>query len=208
MVHTWIADVSALCDEAVYEKYYKELPDFRREKADRLRFPEDRAQSVGAWTLWEKMRVHCGLDAGTVFNLSHSGPYALCSLSAEADVRVGCDVETVRALRLQVAERFFLPGETARILSRRTSEEQAEEFYRLWVLKESFMKAVRRGMGLDTRSFEIGFDGEDRPVLLRKPAAYPEEYYYQEYCVPGIPARIAVCSTDGQFGEIRVVRLE
>ncbi len=41
------------------------------------------------------------------------------------------------------------------------------------------MKAVRRGMGLDTRSFEIGFDGEDRPFLVRKPWQYPEQILLQ-----------------------------
>ncbi len=70
------------------------------------------------------------------------------------------------------------------------------------------MKAVRRGMGLDTRSFEIGFDGEDRPFLVRKPWQYPEGYYYREYQVSGINARIAVCSTDGAFGEIYQELLE
>ena len=46
MVYTWIADISRLREETIYRKYYEEVPDFRREKADQLRFPKDRAQSV------------------------------------------------------------------------------------------------------------------------------------------------------------------
>ena len=36
-------------------------------------------------------------------------------------------------------------------------KEQAEWFYRFWVLKESFMKATRRGMGLDMRTYEFAW---------------------------------------------------
>ena len=47
-------------------------------------------------------------------------------------------------------------------------QEPADAFFRYWVLKESFMKAVRLGMKLDTRKFEIEFDKEDHPVLVKK----------------------------------------
>ena len=43
------------------------------------------------------------------------------------------------------------------------------------------MKATRQGMAMDMRSFEIGWNEADTPVLLRKPKEYPEEYVYQEY---------------------------
>ena len=208
MVYTWIADISPLREEQIYRKYYEKAPDFRREKADQLRFPQDRAQSVGVWALLEKMRKRYGAGPDQVFNLSHSGDYVLCSISTEREEKVGCDIETVKEARMRVARRFFLPTETASVEGQPSERERAEAFYRLWVLKESFMKAVRRGMGLDTRSFEIGFDGEDRPFLVRKPWQYPERYYYREYQVSGINARIAVCSTDGAFGEIYQELLE
>lgn len=208
MVHTWIADISPLKDEDIYEKYYKNAPDFRREKADRLRFPEDRARSIGAWALWERMQLYYGLDPGAVFNLSHSGDFVMCSVSAEENIAVGCDIETVKEMRMKVAERFFLPGETGYIKEQTTVARQTEIFYRIWVLKESFMKAVRRGMALDTRSFEIGFDKNDMPFLLHQPAQYREKYFYREYSVCGVKAKMAVCSTDEEFGEIHAEVLE
>ncbi len=208
MVYTWIADISLLREEEIYRKYYEEEPDVRRNKADQLRFPQDRAQSVGVWALLERMRKRYGAGPDQVFNLSHSGDYVLCSISTKRGAKVGCDIETVKEARPRVARRFFLPAETAWMEGQPSEREGAEAFYRLWVLKESFMKAVRRGMGLDTRSFEIGFDGEDRPFLARKPQQYPEQFYYREYQVPGIHARIAVCSTDEAFGEIHQETLE
>ena len=208
MVHTWIADISALKEEEIYKKYYEIVPDFRKKKADQLRFPQDRAQSVGAWMLLEKMREKYGTEPDQVFNLSHSGNYVLCSISTEKEAKVGCDIETIKETRMRVAKRFFLPSETAYIERQPSEKAEAEAFYRLWVLKESFMKAVRRGMGLDTRSFEIGFDEKDMPVLLKKPDLYSEEFYYREYLVSGVKVRIAVCSTDGVFGEIHGERME
>lgn len=208
MVYTWIADISPLRDGIIYRKYYDEAPVFRREKADQLCFPQDRAQSIGAWALLERMRKEYGAGPDQVFNLSHSGDYVLCSLSAGAEVKVGCDVETVKEARMKVARRFFLPAEADWIEGQPSQRQEAEAFYRMWVLKESFMKAVRRGMGLDMKSFEIGFDREDKPFLLKKPEQYPEKFYYREYHVPGAGVRVAVCSTDGEFGQIRLVVLE
>ena len=77
MVYTWIADISHLREEETYRKYYEEAPDFRREKADLLRFPQDRAQSVGVWALLERMRKQCGAGPDQVFNLSHTRDYVV-----------------------------------------------------------------------------------------------------------------------------------
>ena len=197
MVHTWIAEISALREEETYRKYYERVPDFRKQKADQLRFPQDRAQSVGAWMLLEKMREQYGAEPDQVFNLSHSGSYVLCSISTEKEAKVGCDIETIKETRMRVARRFFLPSETAYIERQPSGGAEAEAFYRLWVLKESFMKATRRGMALPMDSFCIRM-GEP-PVLTRQPEEFPEQYHYAEYKIQGLPYRMAVCSTDGEI---------
>ena len=72
MVRAWMADVTPLLEENCYRQIYERLPLFRREKADALRRPEAKAQSAGAWTLWEKIRAEYGLPESSVYNLSHS----------------------------------------------------------------------------------------------------------------------------------------
>ena len=62
MVKAWIADVSALLEEECYRRYYEALPDFRKEKADRIKVPAGRAQSVGVWALCEKIKEKYSLD--------------------------------------------------------------------------------------------------------------------------------------------------
>lgn len=202
MVRAWAADVSPLCREERYRYYYEKLPEFRRRKADALRIPEMKAQSAGAWILWERIRAEYGLRESAVFNLSHSGSYVMCAVSLDGKAaRVGCDLEQVGQLREKVAERFFCPEEYETIMGAGTQEERTERFYRYWVLKESFMKATGKGMALAADSFCIRL-GEP-PVLVRQPEEFPEQYYYMEYRQKGMPYKMAVCSSDGEIdGEL------
>lgn len=197
MVRAWIADVTPLMEEEIYQTYYQVLPDFRKEKADALKHAAMKAQSVGAWTLLEKIRARYSLPESSAFNLSHSGDYVMCAAQTgeeEGRCKVGCDLEKIAKPRIALAKHFFCPEEYEDILHRETEEEQTERFYRYWVLKESFMKATRKGMALPLDSFCIRLGNPS--VLVRKPEEYRETYYYMEYEVEGLPYRMAVCSTD------------
>ncbi len=209
MIQTWAAEISFLLEEKAYCNLYKKVPEFRKKKADRLKTAVGRAQSVGVWILLERMRAFYGLGEEAAFNLSHSGRYALCSVedSGKRDVRLGCDIETAKHGGVKVADRFFCESEAAYIMSRETQEGRAEAFCRYWVLKESFMKAVRLGLKLDMRSFEIAFDDRNRPVLIRQPRGIGGTYFYREYSHEKIEAKIAVCSTEDCFGELKLVSL-
>ena len=201
MVHTWIMDVTPLQNDMIYRKCYNRLPDWRREKADRIRPLEGKMQSAGAWILYQQMLKYYELSDRMPYNLSHSGRYALCSVGTQSGVLVGCDVEMIKENKLRLAERYFCPGEVTWIQSQTTEAEQAEGFYRYWVLKESFIKAIRLGMKQDLREFEIALD-ERGARLVRQPDTFPEKYYYQEYRTDAGDARIAVCSTEKKFGEL------
>ena len=210
MVKAWIADVTPLCREECYERYYHMVPEFRREKADRLKHPGMKAQSVGVWFLWQKIRERYGLPEDCSFNLSHSGTLVMCAAEVEGSrARVGCDIEKTGKLRLNIAEHYFCPEEYATIVREPSEEAQTEMFYRYWVLKESFMKATRKGMALPADRFciQMGRQGKP-PVLIRQPEEFPEEYHYCEYTVPGLAYRMAVCTTDGRIDrELHVEQL-
>lgn len=145
MVRVYIAKITPLLIEKNYGAYYRKIPAWRQEKADKLRFKEDKARSVGAWILWEKIQKAGQVPQEAVFNLSHSGDYVLCAYSDAAKAQVGCDLEEVKELRLSVARRFFGEGEYRHIAETKDPECKTWLFYRYWVLKESFMKATRKG---------------------------------------------------------------
>ena len=79
-------------------------------------------------------------------------------------------------------------------------------FCRYWVLKESFLKATRKGMALKMSSFEIQLS--DPPKLIKKPEEFDEDYYYCEYPLDGFPYRIAVCSNNAEIDSKIQMELE
>ena len=93
MVSVWAADITPLLIEETYQSYYDKVPEWSKDKADKLKNVDDKARSVGAWILWEKMKKALRLPESAVFNLSHSGKYVLCACSDREDVQTGCDVE-------------------------------------------------------------------------------------------------------------------
>ena len=220
MVSVWAADITPLLIEETYRAYYNKVPEWRKEKADKLRNMEDRARSVGAWSLWEKIQEMTELPEHAVFNLSHSGKYVLCACSDREGVQVGCDVEMTGVLRMAVAERYFCPAECEIIRAGIQSidqgqteaggdeKEQTEWFYRFWVLKESFMKATRRGMGLDMRTYEFAWGLDGIPYMRRQPEEYPGIYLCREYELKQGEARAAVITTDEEIeGRLHEIRL-
>ena len=77
------------------------------------------------------------------FNLSHSGRYAACIVGAGV---CGIDIEQIKEKRefTCIAERFFCENEKTYL----KSEETSEAFYKIWTLKESYMKYTGTGFAL------------------------------------------------------------
>ena len=67
MVRAWAADIRSLLEEERYRKYYEELPAFRQERADRMK-ELNKAQSVGVWALWEKIKDRIRALTNSAFN--------------------------------------------------------------------------------------------------------------------------------------------
>jgi 4'-phosphopantetheinyl transferase len=90
--------------------------------------------------------------AGPHFNVSHSGAYVVCAVSEEA---VGVDVEVVGTPNLNVARRFFHDAERDYVLSHAADGEKTRAFYRIWTMKESYIKRDGRGLGVPLASFNV-----------------------------------------------------
>ena len=89
-------------------------------------------------------------DIGNIkFNISHSGEYVICLVSND---EVGCDIEEIKDINLNIANKFFYNTEYTNIFN---SSNKIDTFYRYWTLKESFIKSVGLGLSLDLNSFEI-----------------------------------------------------
>jgi len=123
------------------------------------------------------------------FSLSHSGHWALLAV-AKTEL-IGVDIEELKPARdlLGIAENYYHPKEFAYL---RTLKEEAQHayFYRLWTLKEAFLKAIGAGIsaGLEKIQFDIAGDNIKAQIAASLSADTDEWQFHQwamttqDYC--------------------------
>jgi len=99
----------------------------------------------------EKGKPHIGNLGNVHFNISHSGHYVVCAVAA---AEIGIDVERIRKVNLRIAERFFSPSEIDDLMAC-DEETRMQYFITLWTIKESYLKAIGRGLTQHLNSFTI-----------------------------------------------------
>ena len=154
------------------KKAYDLVSRNRQEKIDFYRFEKDKKLSAGAYLLLKKLlsdeniknptfktgkygKAYISNIEDIYFNLSHSDKIVLCAIS---DMEVGADVEyNDPAIYLDIAKHYFYNSEYENIMN---ADNPSDEFFKYWVLKESYMKYTGLGMNLNLDSFEIIIDDE------------------------------------------------
>jgi 4'-phosphopantetheinyl transferase len=98
------------------------------------------------------------------FNLSHRQGVCLCGLTWGHDL--GVDVEdTKQKVDAGVEEVVFSASERG-YLARQDPAQRKEAFFRLWTLKEAYIKAHGEGMSLPLTDISINFDLAPTPRLV------------------------------------------
>lgn len=134
------------------------------------------------------------------FNLSHSGDWLACAVTA--GVPVGVDIEQCNPQRnpprdvMTLARRFFRAEEVAALASCGPVQ-QRDRFYDLWTLKESAVKA-RGGVlvsGLDSRGFSVAFSDDPASGCGRIALTTPDDTDTAHYCLLHMQPeyRLALC---------------
>ncbi len=103
-----------------------------------------------------KGKPHIGNLADVHYNISHSGHYVVCAV---APSEIGIDVERIRKVNLRIAERFFSPSEINDLMAC-DEENRMQYFITLWTIKESYLKAIGRGLTQHLNSFTIVKKGD------------------------------------------------
>lgn len=98
--------------------------------------------------LWEKPRLIS--PQGVFFNLSHSGEWTVIALS---DSEVGVDIQQIKRVDMRLAKRFFSEKECAQLAD--AGDGATELFYRLWTVKEAYLKALGTGLNRPLNSFSV-----------------------------------------------------
>ncbi len=151
-----------------------------RERAARFYFDIDRREFIAAHALlrtmlafylnrpaphWQfisdaegKPRIDPRNSAGECpFSLSHTRGLVAAALSANG--ALGIDVEHIdpRKADFAMAEAYFAPAEV-RLLQAAPASERDLCFFRLWTLKEAYVKATGTGLSTPLKSFAFAFE--------------------------------------------------
>ena len=169
----YMTDIVPFGDEKIFAQMLPFITEDRKNKIMQLKKKEDRCRSLAAGLLLEYALREYGISllpgkmqqmylrfgekgkpvlngkTGIHFNLSHSGRYVAGVFS---DEEVGIDVEQIRKGQMKVAERFFCPEEYLALQKGKMKKADCY-FTELWTRKESYIKAVGKGMALDLASF-------------------------------------------------------
>ena len=89
--------------------------------------------------------------SGVHFNISHSENWVICAVDENS---VGIDVEVIKPINIKIAQRFFAKEEYLSLL-KQPEELRLKYFYMIWTIKESYIKAVGKGMNIPLNSFKI-----------------------------------------------------
>lgn len=140
-------------------------------------------------------------NEGVYFNASHSGDWVVCAIS---EYPVGVDVEEVKKADLTIAKRFFSENEYTYILGKEESK-RLECFFELWTLKESYIKAVGKGLFIPLSSFSIVNLNDNKRVEIngqRKSCYFYQYDIFSNY-------KLAVCGYNNKFKkEINFIKID
>ena len=174
----FFANTDPLKENGLYNVAFGAVSAERKDKVLRYRFLKDRVLSLGAEILLREALKEQGVEIteinygyktngkpflkgieGFDFNISHSEDFVMVAVSEN---EIGCDIEKITEIDLEIAKKFFFREEYENIAALPASEERNELFFRYWTLKESFMKVTGLGMRLPLDSFQIliGNDGK------------------------------------------------
>lgn len=123
----------------------------------------------------ENGKPYCKSFPGVHFNISHSGLWVVCAVS---DRPIGIDIEKIDGADMQIAKRFFTEYEYQYL---QRQENKVEIFYKLWTLKESYIKCTGTGLTVPLNSFEFEFT--DEIIELKIPKT--NEFYFKSKKVFG-----------------------
>lgn len=211
MVFVYATMINNLPDPAAFPECLEGLLEDRKEKTLRYKQEIKRKQSLGAGLLLNHVfKLHginvngltCGKNGkpeaeGICFNISHSHDMVVCALSEH---NVGCDVEKIRSISDGMEEHYFTSNENLH-LRQYNGAEKLREFFRIWTMKESYIKMTGEGtsLGLSRVEFELG----DHIKVFREGTEC--SCSVKEYDIPGY--RLSVCAEETEFSELNMIEL-
>ncbi|MGE7888617.1 4'-phosphopantetheinyl transferase family protein [Bacillus cereus] len=126
------------------------------------------------------------------FNLSHSGDWVVC-VTHQSDI--GVDIEKIQSIDLNIAQHCFTKEEYCD-LETKQEHQQLEYFYDLWTLKESYIKAIGKGLHIPLNSFTIRKHCSNNIILQN--SRIGNSWYFKQYELDP-KYKLSICSMSNIF---------
>lgn len=154
-------------EEEILAKYWELLPASQKKRIEKYKREKPKKLSLCGAALLKYALTKEGIreydilyteygkpvliDNPIQFNFSHSSNRVICAVSNKA---VGCDVQKVKEISNGIPSRFFTSSECEII---KNSQNKTDMFFRLWAIRESFIKATGLGMAYCQGKFQAVF---------------------------------------------------
>lgn len=135
--------------------------------------------------------------SGYFVNISHSGDWVVSAICRKP---VGIDIERFKNVDYKNAQSFFSNKEFS-ILMNKDESERLDYFFELWTLKESYVKAIGKGLNYPFNKFSITYDGNDFIINdeLRQDSASFQQFIVDEGHIMSLCAFSSMTSTVKEF---------
>lgn len=179
--------------EDLFKRFMDVVSAERRSKAEKFHRREDACRSLLAESLIRYTFLNAGLQCcdeikltrnefgkpesvldGFHFNISHSGAWVICAADNE---EIGIDVERIHKVDSGISGRFFSSIENKFLSDFQSTTQWLDCFYKLWVLKESYIKAIGKGLHCPLNSFAVLPQNNGTAQLIRYEETLPQKYF-------------------------------
>ncbi|WP_052599456.1 4'-phosphopantetheinyl transferase family protein [Lysinibacillus varians] len=174
MIYKYAIKITEKAYQDIFQQFELRISAERKEKVSKFHFDEDKKRSILAEVLLRhSLKRDFGMTNDHIhftineygkpnlqnfdhihFNLAHSGDWVVCAVS---DTPIGIDIEQVAMIEMDIAKAYFTSSEYQDILSQ-PKDKQIQFFYKLWTLKESYVKAEGKGLTMPLDSFRFAFN--------------------------------------------------
>ncbi len=148
----------------------------------------------------ENQKPYLKNDKNFHFNCAHSGQWIVCAVD---DAPVGVDIERVKSVDFDIAKRFFSDEEYNALMNVNESE-RTDYFFRLWTLKESYLKAIGKGLRQSLGSFTIRYLEKNNHQLIMNNEKV-KKVFFKIYDIDPQYA-LSVCATSKGFADTVVIK--
>ncbi len=139
------------------------------------------------------------------FNLSHTKNLIAFTLILDNDIGIDAEVMDRNATLISIADKF-LSKEELKHLHVLNKEQRFDRLYRLWTLKESFIKAIGKGLSIPLDKFWFRFSASGEITINFHPSLQEFEDEWMFWTLTLSPKhKIALCVRQRIISSMRVI---